>query len=1086
MVDDSDSNPFRSVSDALGQFVRRVSTVVSEVSETVTLPDNLRKDLEAARRLRFAGDFAAAHEHLEEVLTVHPAQANALNSLAFVAIHELIIEGRTTESRTLLEALDQLKEDDGKGQSPPAGIVLLDAGRVLASSLHPMTSAASYSPHDALRRASRQRERLATFERSEFELLEHLLAARAHEASGAHERSVRELQKARSRLPLDAGAPLREWLLAHGAQTLLAEGRLPEAERWVRGLHRHRVDRQRAAAQARTDTPDSAEPEQVPPEPREAEPATGATATPGRGNDERATADSGARMDSRATGDQPTSTDSDRELGSTEEHLTASERAWMARVMAARGDKAAAKALLEGLPEEGEWLGQRLRVALALGEGTVARRLALTHLQLGPEDPLRLRLWALAELLPREEALGDRMQAALLEALMRACEIAPPALRAAHLHELALILLESNRLVGREAQRVVQTLESTDASPAMEARLVRARGRIAGDAEVGTIDQDFLAGPPRRFRGDPASSLVALGPDELSPLRDPRRRHVVITSHMRLAEAERALMGTPNAFERETAESALVEALMEDPQLSVARTMMAALAQPEPTPTLESLLAASTRLLARVPGQILGVSLEGAAEGLSQVVAARERLARPLTIAIMGEFSSGKSTFVNALLGQTVAPMGVLPTTSTINVFRHGSGRGARVHYRDGRISTVSGDELEPYLTNLDDQEANKIRYLEIDRKEGRMGNASVVDTPGLNALDPYHEKVAREFLDEADAVVWIFSATQGGTASEAGMLDELREGGRQVLGVLNKVDTLDGDERAELGAYLRKKLGNVLVDVVPLSATEALAHRTAEDGPSSGGKDPFAEVDRALETHFLRRARQLKIELTRRRLVEALSHARGSVVEAAKLLEDRGDAIDFDQALGDELAAMTRFADALESDILDLDDLLSRECLAMGVVVAGSGRRHDGDRQDFAYLDSLLEELTLGALRRAMHELGGQHDAILERIDGHLLPWARGYMRARAATGFGEQLIRNHGESAREGEAAFRNALRRGLRPIAEDWASEARTLAQGLELALVRARRQATSAPQAHALRMHTAWLAGLDQLIERAQAI
>ena len=54
--------------------------------------------------------------------------------------------------------------------------------------------------------------------------------------------------------------------------------------------------------------------------------------------------------------------------------------------------------------------------------------------------------------------------------------------------------------------------------------------------------------------------------------------------------------------------------------------------------------------------------------------------------------------------------------------------------------------------------------------------NASIVDTPGLNALDAFHEEVARGFIDEADAIVWVFSATRGGAASELGMLQELRE----------------------------------------------------------------------------------------------------------------------------------------------------------------------------------------------------------------------------------------------------------------------------------------------------------------------
>ena len=62
-------------------------------------------------------------------------------------------------------------------------------------------------------------------------------------------------------------------------------------------------------------------------------------------------------------------------------------------------------------------------------------------------------------------------------------------------------------------------------------------------------------------------------------------------------------------------------------------------------------------------------------------------------------------------------------------------------------------------------------------------------------------------------------------------MLKELRAGGRQVLGILNKVDTLEPAEQEELSAYLRDQLGDVLVDIIPLSATRALEHRLARAG---------------------------------------------------------------------------------------------------------------------------------------------------------------------------------------------------------------------------------------------------------------
>jgi predicted GTPase len=104
---------------------------------------------------------------------------------------------------------------------------------------------------------------------------------------------------------------------------------------------------------------------------------------------------------------------------------------------------------------------------------------------------------------------------------------------------------------------------------------------------------------------------------------------------------------------------------------------------------------------------------------------------------------------------------------------------------------------------------------MEIERTGSRLGDAAVVDTPGLNALDTFHERVTREFVEEADAIIWIFSATRGGAASEGSALKSVSADGRQVLGVLNKVDTLDPGERAELVAYLREQFGEILLDVI-------------------------------------------------------------------------------------------------------------------------------------------------------------------------------------------------------------------------------------------------------------------------------
>ncbi len=758
-------------------------------------------------------------------------------------------------------------------------------------------------------------------------------------------------------------------------------------------------------------------------------------------------------------------------------------RELLVRVLAAKGDATGAQASVEALGDDPCYDETRLWVGLAVGlpdDGgddllTVARR----HLQAAPGDPEHRRRWALAELALRHRSgreLGpaeEGLRRDVIQALSDAAQAAPAAVRDRWLAELAHVALRLDWFPPPVQSPILDRLRREEGTAPEELRLVRARHRIAaGDRS----HEDFQPGMPPRFRADPDLGGPA-GPDPCSPLRDPDLRAAVLASQRALAAAERCRLEGHD----DLAQDLLVEALIEVPSLPRARRMLAELAQGDTGTRLEDRLAAATTLLAGVPNRVLGVPLTGVQTALAQVVAARERLARPLTIAIMGEFSAGKSTFVNALLGQTVAPMGVLPTTSTINVFRRGPSGGARVHYRDGRIATLAAADVQPFLHGLDAAEAARIRHVEIERTGGRVGEANVVDTPGLNALDAFHEQVAREFLDEADAVVWLFSATRSGAATEAGMLQSLRAGGRQVLGVLNKVDTLDDAEKVELAQYLRKQLGEVLVEVVPVCARKALEHRTSS---APAGDDPFAAVEGALERHFLQHARELKRSLTARRLGEALAAARQAVLEAVNALEHDADAT-LRGMQGERVGAhalLSRFGTALEEQLLGTDDLLTRECLSLGVLVAGKGRAKGPlDPQDAEYLAAAFREGSMIALRRALAPLGHEDPAAAQVLDEQLVPWAQGHVEGLVHAGLLAAVLQEHGAKIAEGEAAMRAGLREALRPVARAWAARARQLAREVERARARLDREASSAPRAEALRLRSAVLTAIDALGE-----
>jgi predicted GTPase len=101
-------------------------------------------------------------------------------------------------------------------------------------------------------------------------------------------------------------------------------------------------------------------------------------------------------------------------------------------------------------------------------------------------------------------------------------------------------------------------------------------------------------------------------------------------------------------------------------------------------------------------------------------------------LVIVGEFNSGKSAFVNALLGADIAEEGVTPTTDRITVLRHAE---------------------EPV------QRGRKDGVFEKGCPNEFLREISIVDTPGTNAIIRHHEELSRGFVPRSDLVLFVTSA---------------------------------------------------------------------------------------------------------------------------------------------------------------------------------------------------------------------------------------------------------------------------------------------------------------------------------------
>lgn len=238
-----------------------------------------------------------------------------------------------------------------------------------------------------------------------------------------------------------------------------------------------------------------------------------------------------------------------------------------------------------------------------------------------------------------------------------------------------------------------------------------------------------------------------------------------------------------------------------------------------------SLLAALQRLLES------NLRFVPAAKKLAVV---RQQHKQPLLLAVMGEFNAGKSTFINALLGLDILPMDVVPTTATINVLCYGSTPGATIVWQDGATQELPLEHLRNYVTEQEQKQKNdlvrQIHHVEIRQPIDVLKVINLVDTPGLNATIEEHVQLTREYVAQADGIVWLFRADQPGKKTERDFLEFARNYSAKTIAVLNRIDRVPKDEIEDIVELLDEQMPGYFSAVIPMSAKQALEARQRSD----------------------------------------------------------------------------------------------------------------------------------------------------------------------------------------------------------------------------------------------------------------
>ncbi len=191
-------------------------------------------------------------------------------------------------------------------------------------------------------------------------------------------------------------------------------------------------------------------------------------------------------------------------------------------------------------------------------------------------------------------------------------------------------------------------------------------------------------------------------------------------------------------------------------------------------------------------------------------------------LVVVGEYNSGKSTFINALLGDKILEEGVTPTTTRVHLIRH-------------------GPEVERTVV----ESALDVISAPVEL----LRDINIVDTPGTNAIHREHEAITREFVPRSDMVLFVTSADRPFTESERAFLQGIREWGKKVVIIINKIDILESvEEVRQVEAFVADNARSLLgftPDLFPVASRLALRAKQSGGDPDLLAKSRFDELER-------------------------------------------------------------------------------------------------------------------------------------------------------------------------------------------------------------------------------------------------
>lgn len=201
-------------------------------------------------------------------------------------------------------------------------------------------------------------------------------------------------------------------------------------------------------------------------------------------------------------------------------------------------------------------------------------------------------------------------------------------------------------------------------------------------------------------------------------------------------------------------------------------------------------------------------------------------------VACIGQFKRGKSSVLNALVGWSVLPTGVVPVTTVPTIVRYGTHASARVRFQAGEWKDIPVDTVVEYVSEEKNPEnTKKVAALEIFVPSPLLSTGMCfVDTPGLGSVFTGNTAATQAFIPHIDAALVVIGADPPLAGEEMTLIEAVSKNVQDFIIVVNKADRTTDAEREAAVAFARrqldKRLHRPLGPLFEVSAAEQLEHR--------------------------------------------------------------------------------------------------------------------------------------------------------------------------------------------------------------------------------------------------------------------